>query len=191
MDGVALGVAPRIFDGGRHDLRADDLFRVFCHREADRARAAVEVEQRFRAGQRRVFGGLAVEALGLRAVHLIKGVRRDLEFEAAERVGDRGLAPEHAAVFPEHDVRFLAVNVEQHAGELRHGRAQQLDEQRLLVQRGAVYDDADHHLAALFAAAHVQVPQHAAVRRLVVDTFARGRMPSAERGRGAVERFGL
>ena len=191
MDGVAFGIAPRVFDGGRHDLRADELFRIFRHRKPDRARAAVEVEQRLRAGQPRVFGGLAVKALGLRAVHLVKRVRRDLEGEAAERVGDRVLAPERAARFAEHDVRLFAVDVEQDAGDFRHGLAQHLDEQRFLVQRGAVCDDADHHLAAHFPAAHVQVAEHAAVRRFVVDAFARHGVPPAERGGGAVKRFGL
>ena len=72
FDAVAHGVFACVVDGLRHDLRAEDSFRVIGERKRDGSRAAIEVEHRLLPREIRKFNGLRVQPLGLRAVDLIK-----------------------------------------------------------------------------------------------------------------------
>ena len=70
-----------------------------------------EVKQRFRTCKPVVLCGLVLKRLRLRAVHLIKRVGRNFKLQPAERIADRGLAPQRAQLATQNDICALAVDV--------------------------------------------------------------------------------
>ena len=115
MISLSARVLDRVGDGGLDELDADDLARPRGEREADRADAAVEVEDALAAAQPGGLGGVAVEHLGHLRVGLEERLGRDQEAQVAEllvqlrRAGEqrrlaalralaepRGLGPEQA-----------------------------------------------------------------------------------------------
>ena len=110
-DMVVRGVFAGIFDSGGDNLRADELLRAARHGKTDGAGAAVEVKQRFRTCKPGVLCGLVVKRLRLRAVHLIKRVGRNFKLQPAERIANRGFAPQRAQLATQNDICALAVDV--------------------------------------------------------------------------------
>ena len=135
-------VEPRVLDrvghGGLDELDADDLARPRGERQADRADAAVEVEDALVAAQRGELGGVAVEHLGHLGVGLEERLGRDQEAQVAELLGElrrageqrrlaalgalaepRGLGPEQA--------RRASTRVDQRVGVELAGRGDEPD----------------------------------------------------------------
>ena len=111
VGGVALGVFDRLGD----DLDADQRLAFVRHGQADGARAAVQVEQRFAAGQLSIFLRLRVQALCLGAVDLVERLGRDRKAQPAERVGDRIVAVFCIGALTKDHVGILAIHVEDDA----------------------------------------------------------------------------
>ena len=82
-DVVEARVLDRVGDRRLDDLDADHLARAGGEREADRADAAVEVEDALVAAQLRELGGDLVQPLGHLGVGLEERLRADQEVEAA------------------------------------------------------------------------------------------------------------
>ena len=59
-DAVHFGVSLGVFNGLRHDLRADDLPGPLCKAQGYGARAAVQIQQQFLSGKPSKVGGDAV-----------------------------------------------------------------------------------------------------------------------------------
>lgn len=102
---VQLGVGDGVAHGVAVDLHAEHLPGGFGGDHADRADAAVRVDDGLPAGQPGEFHRLAVEHLGLRRVDLVKRLRRNAELQPAEHVRDEAGAVER-----------LFARAEQHRG---------------------------------------------------------------------------
>lgn len=102
---VQLGVGDGVAHGVAVDLHAEHLPGGSGGDHADRADAAVRVDDGLPTGQPGEFHRLAVEHLGLRRVDLVKRLRRNAELQPAEHVCDEAGAVER-----------LFARAEQHRG---------------------------------------------------------------------------
>lgn len=169
---VARGILPRVGDGLRHDLRAEDAPRVVRERERDGPRAAVEVEHGLLSREPRELDGLGVEPLGLRMVDLIEGRHAQAEGLAAEHILQPVGAPECAVALAEDHIVPPRVLAEDDAHRLRTSFPQPLHQLRLVRQPFAVHEQADQALA-LCIRADIDVAHEAAPRPLVVARHAK------------------
>ncbi len=92
-DAVQRGVAASVLDRFGDDLDAVDAARVLGEEQGDRSDAAIGVDHRLLAGEGGVFHRGAIQALGLRRVHLEEGARGDREPDAPDVVVDDVVAP--------------------------------------------------------------------------------------------------
>lgn len=174
--GVRLGILHRV----AVYLDTDQLLRIFCHRQPDRARAAVGVDHALIARKGGKLARLAVEDLGLHGIDLIERPRADLKSQSAERVGDVALSAEHFALTAEKKGRVGGVDIPHHRCDLGVTAAK-------LVHKGAAGgevalrgDENDHELARMIAASHEDVAKKASPRGEVVGLYLEGRAESAD-----------
>ena len=165
---VQLGVRDGVAHGVPVYLDAEHLPGGFGDDHANRADAAVRVDDRLAAGEACKFHCLAVENLGLHRVDLVEGLRRNAEFQPAEHVRDEAGAEKR-----------LFVRAEQHRGEavvhvLHDGRDLRVQLQKRAQEVAARGENRraghehDHDLVGRKAALDEHVPQKAAAGHLVV-----------------------
>src|SRR5690606_15601674 len=106
--GVALSVVDRFAD----DLDAADLPRVRREPQADRAGAAISVDDGFAAGERRRFLDRAVQLHRLLGVQLEERAGREGEAQLAEIRLKGGLAPETNRAVAEDERRLAGIHID-------------------------------------------------------------------------------
>lgn len=100
---AALSILAGVIDGLRDNLDPAHLGRIRGQPEGDRARPAVGVDDPFPPAQGRGHAHRLVQLQRLLRVELEEGARRQREFQVAERVLHRRLAPENARLVAEHE----------------------------------------------------------------------------------------
>ena len=143
--------------------------------------AAVRVDGVLGAGEARQLDGLAVQHLGLRAVHLVERLRRDAEAQPAQLVQDEAGAVEHLLALAEHHVGLALVDVLHHRGDERAAAHQLAAEALCAGELLAVGDQRDQHLAGGVAHAHHGVAHEAGAAVLVVGWDAEPQHKAAHR----------
>ena len=117
-DTVAVSVLLRVLDRLGNDLDADQVFAVICHGQADRTRTAVQIDERFLSRQPSVFSRDAVQLFRLCAIDLIKGSRRDIEPQPAERIADTILSVNGIALFTEDNIGIIGIDIDDYTFDL-------------------------------------------------------------------------
>lgn len=162
--GVGLGA----LNGFGDDLHADELAATVCHREADGAHAAVEVEQEVLRLELGVVGGDAVQPLGGESVDLIERQGAEPDRDAAEGVLDEAGAGKGVGLGAEDDVGVFGVDVHEDGRDGRELRLQLGGQLRAVGELRAGADDTDHDLPAVGTAPQEDVAHKALAGGLIV-----------------------
>ena len=185
--GVGLGA----LNGFGDDLHADELAAAVCHREADGAHAAVEVEQEVLRLELGVVGGDAVQPLGGESVDLIERQGAEPDRDAAEGVLDEAGAGKGMGLGAEDDVGVFGVDVHEDGRDGRELRLQLSGQLRAVGELRAGADDADHDLPAVGTAPQEDVAHKALAGGLIVGLDVVGRKKGAECIADVVQDAGL
>ena len=158
--------------GHRRLAALDPDHRAVAHgareQQCQRPGPAVEVEHGLAAFEARGLEGGRVERLGLAAVGLQEGVRRDLELEAQQPLDDGGAAAQDALLLAEGDVGPRAVEEQRHRAHLApepHDLARPRLEPGDLVRGG---DQVDRALLRRRQVTHGEVADHPVVMARMV-----------------------
>ena len=142
---VPLGVALRVFHGGRNNFDSDSLPAVGSHHERDGSRAAVYIAERVFRLQLGEGEGCLIELFRLGRIDLEKGSGRQLEAQAAKRVRQRLRAIKQMEAVGKDDVGPVPVFVQPQADNAQ--RTQAFDQFIRGRQPTAVGRDSDHTLS--------------------------------------------
>ena len=151
--GIADAVVFRVFSGIANG-RLDDFYAVyvpglFCQEEGDRPRAAVDVDNRFFAGQIRIGQGCFVEFLCLFTVDLEEGLSRYAEIQVTDGVGNGRASVYDLRLITQDDVRMARIDVLHDARKARHFFAQHVYEVLHMRYDGHGRDDTDHDFSRM------------------------------------------
>lgn len=156
---VAAGIGGSVLDGSGVALDADDLLGVGRGAEADRADAAVGVNDGLAAGQLRQLQRLFIQHLGLGAVYLVKAARRDCKLQAAQRIQHKTRAVQRFFAVSQHGAGAGGVDILHDTDDPRRFFAQGGAEILAAGQLRAGCDEGNEHLVIAGAAQHNMAQQ--------------------------------
>ena len=166
-------VVARVFPCVAHrrsiTLNANDALRAArCRNQANRARAAIRINDGLRASQPRKLNGSVVQNFRLRCIDLVKRRRRNAEAQPAERIQNEARAIEHRFLLAQNHVRLAHVHILHHRCDLRHALDKFLRKRLARREFLFVRDDGHQHFAAFVTHAHYHMTHEALARVLVV-----------------------
>lgn len=170
---VAAGVGGGVLHGGGVAFNTDDLFGQRCSAEANRADAAVSVNNRLAARQLGKLQRFLVQNLGLCAVDLVKAAGRNGKLRAAQRIQHKAGAVERFLAAAQHGAGAGGVDILHDANDPRRFFAQSRAEILAAGQVGAGRDQRNQHLIVAGAAQH-GMAQKAGAAVLIVGGPAAG-----------------
>jgi len=133
-----------VFNCCGDNLYANQLAYLVCHRKPNGTRTAIKVEQQLVSGQPCKLRGNTVKLLCALAVYLIKRKGRDINFYAAQNIGDVVFPPQGLTGLSKDNIGFSCIAVE-HNGFYRRAAGSQAFYQDITVRQFiAVYNKANH-----------------------------------------------